>query len=197
MAYNASISMQELFEKFTQEDYNPTPIELPEDTREYANFSTSYMEGVENVRGMADKLRRLRSRKTNTVEFDTLVGTGVSGTVPLMSLANSLHVNWLTVRKPTDRSHNGNQLLSGKLGKRWIFLDDFISSGETLRRVYFEIEKELYQSGGRGKDYYGRQFHTEFVGAFLYRDRFNPFFSAADLTIRYRLLRDKNEDPWS
>lgn len=120
---------------------------------------TSYLRGLDNPDKIVQELRNLRD---SGVEFDTIVGTGVSGMIPLLYVARELGIHWLAVRKPTEKSHTG-LTAEGRLGRKWIFLDDFIDSGQTLRNVLQAVESATYHSG----------FHTQFVGVYSYAAR--PF----------------------
>lgn len=92
------------------------------------------------------------------VEFDTLVGTGFSGGIVIPSLALAMGKKFVLIRKETDDSHHGCGRLVGSLGERWIFVDDFISSGATRRRV---IEKVRGASAIEGVA-------TELIGQYMY-----------------------------
>lgn len=72
-------------------------------------------------------------------DFDTFVGTGVSGIIGASVLASALNKNLLIVRKPGEASHSFEKV-EGRLGLRWVFVDDLIASGETYMRVRSEIE---------------------------------------------------------
>ena len=92
------------------------------------------------------------------VDFDTLVGTGFSGGVVIPSLALALGKKFVLIRKETDDSHHGKGRLLGELGSRWIFVDDFVSSGSTRKRVINKIEETA-------RDY---EATTTLVGQYMY-----------------------------
>lgn len=94
------------------------------------------------------------------VEFDTLVGIGVSGAVVVPRLAEALGVNWVVARKPNDGSHSSRPA-EGRLGKRWVFVDDLRATGRTEQTVREQIAKVDYSSGGAPVE-------TEYVGTYLY-----------------------------
>lgn len=104
------------------------------------------------------------------VKFDTLVGTGFSGAVVIPALALALGKNFLLIRKDNDDSHHGSGKLIGILGKRWIFVDDFVSGGTTRNRVFEKIEAAAYGAGHT----------TENVGAFLYANPEGKFREPGD-----------------
>lgn len=97
--------------------------------------------------------------------FDTLVGTGMSGALVIPRLAEALDCHFLLLRKPSDNSHT-SQLGEGFLGARWIFVDDFVSSGATYRRVRRVVQKLAV----------GHRANTSFGGVYEYRakGRFSP-----------------------
>jgi orotate phosphoribosyltransferase len=88
------------------------------------------------------------------VDFDTLVGTGFSGGIVIPSLALALGKKFVLIRKETDDSHHGRGRMLGELGERWIFVDDFVSSGRTRRRVIDKVEEV--------------DSDTEYVGQYMY-----------------------------
>jgi orotate phosphoribosyltransferase len=120
-----------------------------------ARFNTYYMDRAlfnleEVIETAADRLR--------DVDFDTLVGTGFSGSVVIPALALAMGKKFVLIRKETDDSHHGKGRLLGELGKRWIFVDDFVSSGRTRLRVIEKIEdaKKEYETT------------SEMVGEYMY-----------------------------
>jgi len=74
---------------------------------------------------------------THLDKFDSLAATGVSGITVAAPLAVLLNKPLVVVRKKDDGSHNVNQLVEGHLsmGKRVLFVDDFIAGGDTKARV--------------------------------------------------------------
>ena len=67
-------------------------------------------------------------------KYDTIVGTGLSGTIFAARVAPGLSKKFAIVRKPHHGSHSGIKV-EGQVGKRWVFVDDFVSSGATLKRT--------------------------------------------------------------
>src|SRR6266404_718779 len=100
-------------------------------------------------------------------DFDTIVGSGLSGTVAATLIAHQMGKNLVVVRKATENSHSSN-LIEGKLGKRWIFIDDFIASGATLSRCKDAVRATAL----------GYAFDTQYVGAYLYARRSNTYAPA-------------------
>jgi phosphoribosylpyrophosphate synthetase len=113
-----------------------------------------------------DEMLHDATEKLRNVRFDTLVGTGVSGTVFVPLLARELGKSWIIVRK--ERSEHSRSMLEGQLGRRWIFVDDLIDTGKTLRHVKKTIKSELSRDQRS-------PWRTVFGGSYLYRDdEFEP-----------------------
>lgn len=90
---------------------------------------------------------------------DTFVGSGLSGALVVPTLARALGRHWAIVRKD-DGSHSSRRI-EGEIGERWLFVDDFIEGGATLRRVRDMVER--HAPG------------TEWVGSFEYeKDAYRP-----------------------
>lgn len=73
------------------------------------------------------------------LDFDTMIGTGLSGSLVVPLLARGMGKRWAIIRKPTENSH-ADDVFEGEIGDRWLFVDDFISSGATLNRVVDAVE---------------------------------------------------------
>ena len=120
------------------------------------------------------------------VDFDTMVGTGLSGALIVPRLADALDVNWLIIRKPNDSTHASDEAV-GWLGKRWLFVDDFMESGATFHRVHKTVKTLADRSR---TEYVGDKYRkmppwsTEFVGAYLYGR--SQVLSPADILGRRR-----------
>lgn len=129
-----------------------------------------------------------RIGRQRPIEFDTLVGIGLSGTLLLPMLADRLKCNYLALRKDKDGSHSGGRH-QGTLGKKWLFFDDLISTGDTLRKAYEKVDKivEDHNNWQKVLDE-PAEFKTEFVGAYLFTsDRGLNLQPASELINRYRV----------
>lgn len=97
--------------------------------------------------------------KVDCGDFDTIVCTGVSGVLFASPLALLMKKNLVIVRKAKDASHSSNRIeancFADDVGK-WIFVDDLIDSGKTLKRVKREM-------GLWAED-------AEYLGNYLYED---------------------------
>lgn len=132
------------------------------DTRETVRRASLILRKGQNITEEAwdDEKKEWFMRKIGRqrpIEFDTLVGTGLSGTLLLPMIADRLKVNYLAIRKANDGSHSDGKH-QGRLGKKWLFFDDFCASGDTLRRVYGAVERICNSYDHK----------TEFVGGYLY-----------------------------
>lgn len=100
------------------------------------NFTTGYMDAA--LLNLAEVVEVAQADLRNR-NFDTIVGTGLSGAIVIPALALAMGKSFVIVRKRNDDSHHGGDLV-GKLGRRWIFLDDFVSTGETRKRVIDKVD---------------------------------------------------------
>lgn len=98
------------------------------------------------------------SDEVKSLNIDSIVCTGVSGLAVASAVCYLTNKNLVIVRKPGVASH-ASYLVEGlptKKPLRYIFLDDFISSGETVKRVILAINNEI------GKE------NAHFCGLMLY-----------------------------
>lgn len=91
-------------------------------------------------------------------EFDAIVVTGMSGTLVGSPVALRLRKPLVVIRKDNDDSHHGKGRIINRdklhNRKRALFLDDFVSNGDTKKKV---VEKVAAEDG-------------VLVGTYLYRD---------------------------
>ena len=113
------------------------------------------------------------------IDYDTMVGTGLSGALVVPTIARALGKHWMIVRKDNDGSHSFRRA-EGTLGARWVFVDDLIDQGLTYGRVVKTIRKvaEL------------EDHQTEHVGAYLYQNYGAPeYLPYVEGEYLYRRLR--------
>ncbi len=106
------------------------------------------------------KLIREARKHLKHIEYDVMVGTGLSGSLVVPLLAYVLKKRFAILRKDRKNSH-GELDLEGDLmaGDRWIFVDDFISSGTTSLNVKNAMNKRERESD---------KFPLRYVGRYLY-----------------------------
>lgn len=97
------------------------------------------------------------------VKFDTMVGTGLSGALVVPIIARAMGKHWMLIRKPNDGSHSSYRA-EGKLDRRWIFVDDLIDSGDTLRRVLDQVSA-LCKKHAHATTFAGSYLYEPFVGS--------------------------------
>jgi len=112
----------------------------------------------EYVAGMRRTLQGMRPRP----RFDTMVCRGMSGNLVVPIMARTMRKNYLAIRKLGENSHDDGRCV-GKLGARWIFVDDFIDSGKTFREAYGSMKKIVAYATLKEEPPF-----SEFVGVFLY-----------------------------
>jgi hypothetical protein len=136
-------------------------VQPVKDERAVVRSHASYLTQLFDEPDVAIQQFRVKMR---AVDFDTLVGTGISGTLSAQLFARALGVNFAIVRKETDSTHSTNNV-EGNIGKRWVFVDDLVASGDTRRRVREAMKRFcLIQS-----------FESTYVGQYLYyQNVFNP-----------------------
>lgn len=120
-----------------------------------AQFRTYYMDSA--LFNLPEVIETAQKRLAG-VDFDTMVGTGFSGGVVIPALALAMGKKFVLIRKETDDSHHGKGELLGQLGARWIFVDDFVSSGRTRKRVINKINDAAERHSAV----------TEMVGEYMY-----------------------------
>jgi len=87
------------------------------------------------------------AEQLKTVEFDTIVVTGISGMVFGSVLSFLMKKHLVVVRKGGDRCHSFRKVETSLRDRTdsfsWVFVDDLVDSGRTFRRVRKMVKKEL------------------------------------------------------
>lgn len=93
------------------------------------------------------------------IEFDTIVCTGLSGLLVAPALWRELGVPHLAVvRKPEDQDNHSGKRVEGRIGARWLFVDDLVCSGSTRVRVRQAVDERASWN----------EHETAFVGTYVY-----------------------------
>lgn len=104
-------------------------------------------------------------------DFDSIVVTGLSGTMVGPAIAARLNKGITVVRKSENESPHSDRLVEGTPVQRWLFLDDLICGGGTLRRVIKAINDWTIETLGPTKGVYGRQPSVHLAGVYLFSPR--------------------------
>lgn len=139
---------------------NPEP---PRD-KQFTESHASYLSPIFRDPAL---VTRDAARELANVDFDTIIGSGISGALAVQMLAKELGVHYAIVRKPNDGTHSMN-IVEGRIGRRWVFVDDLIASGKTLRRVIDSMNDHCRH----------RNWETKRIGSYLYNDR--RFYAPGD-----------------
>lgn len=127
---------------------------------------TSYLSGAFHDRDtLIDTAKTAIGRR----KFDTMVGTGLSGSLVVPRLADVFGCHWLILRKPGENRHSMYDA-EGTVGKRWIIVDDLIDSGATAKRMIESMDSLCS----------GHSHKSKFAGAYLYDDWRGAVFLDAD-----------------
>ena len=70
-----------------------------------------------------------------TKRFDSLAFRGLSGAIIAPPVAIALKKNLILVRKPEEETHSDYLVEGNSSSKKYIIIDDFVSSGKTARAI--------------------------------------------------------------
>jgi hypothetical protein len=98
------------------------------------------------------------------VQFDSMVGIGLSGLLVLPLLARHFDVPFFACRKGEESHHNSNLPEGGgRIGKRWLMIDDGKVTGATIAKVRTIVDTVAERFA----------FSTEYVGCYSYNSYSN------------------------
>lgn len=132
-----------------------------------SNTHASYLRYVFDPSKQNTTIRKIRSViNSKKLEFDGFIVTGISGIVIGGIVARSMKKDLVVVRKDDDRTtHSSFRIENFKFGKRYIFLDDLISSGNTFKNVKIKMSLCNEQSWLYG---YGKKIPSRIIGGIFY-----------------------------
>lgn len=84
------------------------------------------------------RLVRLAVKVLKRYEFDTIAFRGLSGALIAPIIAMRMNKHLVAIRKG-ESCHSSHQLEGNVATERYVIVDDFISSGETVRKIVQEI----------------------------------------------------------
>lgn len=79
--------------------------------------------------------------ENNKLDFDSIAFMGMSGALIVPTVADKLNKFMLLVRKNYERRHSCLQVEGYLNSKRYLIIDDIISSGMTIRSIVEKIHK--------------------------------------------------------
>lgn len=88
------------------------------------------------------------------LEFEAIAFTGYSGALIGPSLADLLRKDLLIVRKKTDKRHSQCEVEGNCFVTKYIFVDDFVDSGDTVRRIMVSIRSRIPEAQCVGMFFY-------------------------------------------
>lgn len=106
---------------------------------DFNDVHTSYLQMVFTKGEFRDKLNIAESQLRD-VDFDAFAVRGTSGLVFGGALAAKMNKGLIVVRKGREQAHSSIMVEGWRAGKKYIFLDDLVCSGETRRAVAEEIK---------------------------------------------------------
>lgn len=103
---------------------------------------TSYLSTVLNQDKLDDALKKAvkRIKKKDFPKFDAIAFRGYSGALFASALALKLKKDLILIRK-SENAHSWKAVEGANKSKRYIIIDDFISSGETVRACLDKVTK--------------------------------------------------------
>ena len=102
-------------------------------------INSQYMDDLLHPKMLVTVINQSRARLTN-VEFDTVAFRGNSGVLLGPPIASKLNKQMLLCRKSTESSHSDAIVEGFMCCKRYIIVDDFISSGNTVCEIIKAIK---------------------------------------------------------
>lgn len=102
-------------------------------------------------------VERTRHRLCELPPFDAIAFTGLSGSVIAGAVGLAMDKYLYCVRKDGENRHSGYQCEGPGTGLRYVIIDDFISTGSTLRRIRNMVSAHTDNA-------------AQCVGAYLWRD---------------------------
>ena len=103
-------------------------------------------------------------------KYDTIAFTGQSGSALAYILAHSLNKKMICVRKDSDNSHyftdSGNNFEGYVNAKKYIIVDDFICSGESIDKIVQTVQAKIPKAKCVGILLYSRRTEETSIGGY-------------------------------
>jgi adenine/guanine phosphoribosyltransferase-like PRPP-binding protein len=98
-------------------------------------------------RGLNPDLRRMTVENVVRIlrhyDFDAIAFSGLSGALIVPTVAMLMNKTLLAVRKDKDACHSGRLVEGDHNARRYIIVDDMISSGDTVRSIVGKISEAV------------------------------------------------------
>lgn len=109
-------------------------------------FNTAYLDSIFQsplkykrlIDKIADQMTALKKKSS----FSGIAFRGQSGAAMAYPLSAQLNIPLICVRKPKENSHGFNVEGSSRSIRRYVIIDDFMESGETIKAILAAIDKE-------------------------------------------------------
>jgi orotate phosphoribosyltransferase-like protein len=123
---------------------------------------TNYLGRILNIASLKEIVNKMTNQLQQFVhEFDAIAVRGMSGSLVGPQIAMNLDKQLIIVRK--DSSHSQYKVEGGFTSNtRYVILDDFISTGETVKSIIKEIDDTI-------KHYENCNIHATCVGLAMYK----------------------------
>lgn len=122
-------------------------------------IQSSYLSEVFNPSTYTEVIRKVRMKLRN-IKYDTIAFRGISGAAVAFPLAAATGKNLICVRK-VNASHCHLNVEGCFVGKRYIIVDDFIISGDTLKEIKSSIEEEFKKNSSTNPECVAVLFYKE------------------------------------
>ena len=120
----------------------------------HASWFDNVMDLDKRKQTIAKALKTLRAFRKR-VNFDAIAFRGMSGAILAPILADRLNVKLLVVRKEEEKTHSDFYVEGSDTPEKYVIVDDFVSSGDTIRITVRDIADNFPQA--------------KFVGLYLYQ----------------------------
>ncbi len=97
-------------------------------------ISSAYLRAPLNPRKL-DKFLKAAKEVLKACDFDAIAFRGMSGALVAPLLAHKLHKTLIMVRKENDSTHAMRLVEGDRAAERYLIVDDFMSSGNTVRMI--------------------------------------------------------------
>jgi orotate phosphoribosyltransferase len=118
------------------------------DPNDYSGIESDYLFSMFCNKTFVEKIDRavvaLEIFRKRT-KFDSIAYTGVSGSLCAIPISYIMKIPLICVRKSLKNSHSSSYV-EGYMGKRYIIIDDFISSGKTINRILNKVSDSIEDS---------------------------------------------------